>query len=165
MAKPSLMLLSALRGTIEKLRDTPYYQWGHMGSCNCGFLAQQITRQSREEIHRRAMSGNGDWSEQLNDYCPSSQLPMAEMISALIATGFDIDDLQHLERLSDPGVLQRVPAATLRFNVREDVIRYYEAWARLIEDELLRPIELPAFFDAGRLKEKAEPEVKQGSFH
>src|SRR5262245_31059519 len=120
MAKASLALLTALRGTTEKLKGTSNYQWGHMGSCNCGFLAQQITRHTREEIHRRAMLGTGDWSEQLNDYCPSSQLPMTEMISALIQAGFDIDDLQHLERLSDPAILQKLPpGTTLRFNVKE----------------------------------------------
>jgi hypothetical protein len=100
MARVSTHVIEALRNTTAKLEQSNEYQWGHMGSCNCGFLAQEVTHLSKKEIHTRAMMQHGDWSEQLNDYCPTSGLPMDDVISELIAFGFDSDDLKHLERLS-----------------------------------------------------------------
>jgi hypothetical protein len=67
MAKASLELIEALRKTANKLTNSNNYQWGHMGACNCGFLAQEVTQFRKEEIHARAMQRYGDWSEQLND--------------------------------------------------------------------------------------------------
>src|SRR5277367_1562502 len=109
MAKPSLELIRVLRMAARKLEASPCYQWGHMGACNCGFLAQEVTLLTQAEIHQRAMQGCGDWSEQLNDYCPVNGLPFDAVISALVAIGFDTDDLKHLERLSDPGILMNLP--------------------------------------------------------
>ncbi|MEO7992140.1 MAG: hypothetical protein ABI663_21490 [Chryseolinea sp.] len=97
-----------------------------MGLCNCGFLAQEITNLRKEEIHTRAMQQHGDWSEQLNDYCPASGLPMDDLISEMIAFGFDSDDLKHLERLSDSEVLRALPLAecNLKQNIKTDVVTY-----------------------------------------
>jgi hypothetical protein len=139
MATPSLLLIRALRYAAFKLQHSTEYQWGHMGSCNCGFLAQEITRLDRREIHRRAMMGSGDWSEQLRDYCPSSGLPMDELISELIAFGFDPGDLAHLERLSDPFVLSNLAedAGQLSFNVKEHAVLYMRTWADALEEQVL----------------------------
>jgi hypothetical protein len=145
MAKSTPELAHVLRKTAAALRSSPAYQWGHMGLCNCGFLAQQVTRLTKEEIHSRAMQRYGDWSEQLNDYCPTSGLPMDELISEMMAFGFDADDLRHLERLSDPQVLRQLPAIrpNLSFNIKEDVITYLEAWANKIDEDIIRQIRLP----------------------
>jgi hypothetical protein len=91
------------------------------------------------------MQRHGDWSEQLNDYCPTSGLPMDDLISEMLAFGFDADDLRHLERLSDPLVLRQLPSTRrhLSFNVKKDVITYLEAWATKIEEELMMKIRLP----------------------
>ena len=70
---PSVIQL--LRSTAQELEVCSDYQWGHMGSCNCGFLARNITPLPKNEIHSFAMQRPGDWSEQLNDYCPGSGLP------------------------------------------------------------------------------------------
>jgi hypothetical protein len=145
MAKVSVELIQVLRETAESIERTSLYQWGHMGSCNCGFLAQQITNLKKDEIHTRAMQGNGDWSEQLNDYCPTSGLPMDNLISEIVAFGFDTDDLKHLERLSDKRVLDAIPGQELWHNVKSDVVIYLEAWANVLEDELLSQITLPDF--------------------
>ena len=102
MAKISFELIQVIRQTAENIAQSPLYQWGHMGSCNCGFLAQEITRLNKDDIHFRAMQGYGDWNEQLNDYCPTSGLLMDDLISKMIAFGFDTDDLKHLEKLSNP---------------------------------------------------------------
>ncbi|MDL5045731.1 hypothetical protein QQ054_06740 [Oscillatoria amoena NRMC-F 0135] len=138
-------LIEALRNTALTLQKSPSYQWGHMGLCNCGFLAQQITRLRKDEIHSRAMQRHGDWSEQLNDYCPTSGYPMDDLISEMLRFGFDADDLKHLERLSDPLVLRQLPPdkRNLSYNVKDDVVTYLYAWAGMLEDELIRLVRLP----------------------
>ena len=94
MAKKNLSVVHALRRTAEALRQSSEYQWGHMGSCNCGYLAQQITKLKKNQIHSFAMQRYGDWNEQLNDYCPTSGLPMDDLISEMINFGFDTDAVQ-----------------------------------------------------------------------
>ncbi|MBL7860807.1 MAG: hypothetical protein JNJ65_06565 [Cyclobacteriaceae bacterium] len=138
--------MEALRGAAFNIERSTTYQWGHMGLCNCGFLAQEVTALTKEEIHRRAMLRHGDWSEQLNDYCATSGLPMDDLISELIAFGFTRDELAHLERLSDPRVLQKIPhAQKLKHNCKTDVVRYLRAWAELIEMEVIQGIQLPVW--------------------
>ena len=138
MAKSTVNILLAIRNTAEKLESETTYQWGHMGSCNCGFLAQEVTKLTKDEIHRRAMEGYGDWNEQLNDYCPSSGLRMDDLISEMISFGFDTDDLKHLEKLSDANILKQLPFETrnLKHNVKSDVILYLRTWASMMEDEI-----------------------------
>lgn len=145
MARTHLDLILSIRQAAKKLQHSNNYQWGHMGSCNCGFLAQQITQYSKAEIHQRAMARKGDWNEQLNDYCPTSGLPMDDMISEMLNYGFDVRDLKHLERLSDPEVLKQLPEdhRYLRHNQREDVVLYMNTWADLLEEKLLSKIHLP----------------------
>ncbi len=136
--------MEALRGAALNIEGSMTYQWGHMGLCNCGFLVQEVTALTKEEIHRRAMLRHGDWSEQLNDYCATSGLPMDDLISELIAFGFTRDELTHLERLSDPRVLQKIPhAQELKHNCKTDVVGYLRAWAELIEMEVIQGIDLP----------------------
>lgn len=147
MAKESVELILAIRKAAHQLGQSSYYQWGHMGSCNCGFLAQQITKLKKEDIHKRAMTGHGDWTEQLNDYCPTSGLPMDDLISELLAAGLSTDDLKHLERLSDPAVLQALPPHTRhpKHNQKADVVTYMQTWADVLEARLVAKISLPDF--------------------
>lgn len=145
MARPNIELISAIRATVSKLSESDAYQWGHMGSCNCGFLAQEITDLTKTEIHQRAMEGYGDWNEQLNDYCPTSGLSMDAIITSMLNIGLDTDDLKHLERLSDPIVLQQIPIQSrwLQRNKKEDVILYMTHWANILEETLIANITLP----------------------
>jgi hypothetical protein len=144
MAQPSLEIVSVLRTTAKKIEASDSYQWGHMGLCNCGFLAQEITRLTKAEIHQRAMQRHGDWTEQLNDYCLTSGLPMDDLISELFSFGFDAADLNHLEKLSDGKVLRLIPLheRDLKHNLKKDVVKYLKTWAILLEDELLRDIKI-----------------------
>ena len=144
MAKASFELIEALRITAGNIESNPIYQWGHMGACNCGFLAQEVTKLTKAEIHRRAMQSYGDWSEHLNDYCPVNGQPFDDVISQLINFGFSIDDLAHLEKLSDPKIVQSIPLAerSLHYNVRQDVVRYLKAWVMILEDELATSVRL-----------------------
>jgi hypothetical protein len=137
MAIPSLYIVKVLRNTADRILESGDYQWGHMGACNCGHLAQEITLQTKAEIHKRAMYGIGDWNDQLNDYCPTSGFPFDDVVAAMLDMGFDIDDLKRLERLSDKNVLDRLPFPTyLKHNVKEDVAIYITLWADMLEEQL-----------------------------
>lgn len=146
MAKASIEIITILRNTLNRIATSKDYQWGHMGACNCGFLAQEVTHLRKAEIHQRAMLGHGDWNEQLNDYCPTSGLPMDDLIGNLLAAGFDVDDLKHLERLSSPEVLRALPIEhrNPRQNVKQDVVLYISTWARLLEQKLIEKVTLPS---------------------
>lgn len=158
MAKASVEIVEALRNTVKKLKKGSPYMWGHMGSCNCGNLAQEITRFSKAEIHAYALQGSGDWNEQLNDYCESSQMPMDLLIFELLTFGFSVEDLQYLEYVSDPKVLERLPADKryLRRNYRDDVVVYMSEWADLLEDQLLNSISLKSLTETTSKEKELE---------
>lgn len=142
MAKASFMLVDALRKTAKNIQQGKPYEWGHMGSCNCGNLAQTLLNISKGDIHRYAMDKPGDWSEQLNDYCPTSGLPMDQLIFGLLQKGLSTEDLKHLEYLSDDRVLKAVGRGYLQNNNLQDVVCYMNAWADLMEEELLTTISI-----------------------
>ena len=138
MAKPNPQLISAIERTVLKLQTGVPYEWGHMGACNCGNLAQELTKLTKGEIHQYAMQRHGDWNEQLIDYCPTSGYPMDLMISKMIDAGLSIDDLAHLERLSDQTILRKIPKERrdkMNQNSREDVILYMQTWANLLREK------------------------------
>jgi hypothetical protein len=144
MARPTPMLIEALRQTARNLKHGASYQWGHMGGCNCGNLAQELTKLDKNQIHRYAMERYGDWNRQLDDYCPTSQMPIDIIINEMVAAGLQIEDLKHLEKLDDRTVLQRLPLEKrhLRHNVREDVITYMNTWASLLEEQFAEKVSL-----------------------
>jgi hypothetical protein len=148
MATANLPLIYALRKTAQNLKKGAKYQWGHMGQCNCGNLAQELIHMTEAEIHAHALSTReGDWSEQTGAYCAQSALPMDMMITKMLEAGLTQADLQHLEKLNAPAVLALMPAHMKypRHNVREDTIVYLETWAKMLENELIELIELPDF--------------------
>ncbi len=163
MATPNLNLISAIRSAAKKINTSEKYQWGHMGSCNCGHLAQELTELSRGEIHAYAMRKYGDWSEQSMDYCPTSGLPMDLLISEMIDKGLDLDDFRHLEKLSDPKVLMSLPAAerNLQYNTKKDVVLYLNTWANLLEETLMRTLPSPSEKFNEILSRSSQPVVLQ----
>ena len=144
MANPSLKIIEALRKTAMQLENGNRYEWGHMGSCNCGNLAQTITSFSRAEIQKYALEKRGDWSEQLIDYCPTSGLPMDLIIEKMMDFGFTRQDLRHLEWLSDKEILDKMEVSFLNRNLKSDTISYLKSWAILLKDQLIDKIELPS---------------------
>lgn len=144
MARPTPMLIEALRQTARNLKNGASYQWGHMGGCNCGNLAQELTRLDKNQIHRYAMERYGDWNKQLDDYCPASQMPIDVIINEMVMAGLQIEDLKHLEKLDDRVVLLRLPLEKrhLRHNVREDVVTYMNTWASLLEEQFAEKVSL-----------------------
>jgi hypothetical protein len=143
MARASLILIDALRKTATNLTNDKPYEWGHMGSCNCGNLAQVLLNMPKADIHRYAMEKTGDWSEQLNDYCPTSGLQMDQLIFSLLEKGFSTTDLHELEYLKNEQVLNSIGVKHLQHNKREDVIIYLKAWADVLEDEWLKETKMP----------------------
>ncbi|MEO5912401.1 MAG: hypothetical protein ABIP95_16055 [Pelobium sp.] len=143
MAEASVLVIQALRKTVTNLIEGSSYQWGHMGSCNCGNLAQVITNLDKAKIHQSAMRKHGDWNEQLIDYCPTSGLPIDHIIEEMLNFGFISKDLVHLEKLSDPWILKHVPENKhLKHNLKADVILYLQTWAQLLEKELIESINI-----------------------
>lgn len=145
MAKAKPVLIQALRNAARKLQNSQNYQWGHMGSCNCGYLVQEITKLSKADIHEYAMrTRGGDWSEQALDFCPTSGYLMDQVISYMLEAGMDLVDFKHLERLSDKEVLMRLPVEerNLRHNFKEDVVKYMYTWAAMLEEKVVSEISL-----------------------
>lgn len=138
MQRETAALVLALRETAARIAQGANYQWGHMGSCNCGHLAQTLTKYSKGQIHGAAMWRYGDWREQLRDYCPQSGLPLDEIIDHMLDFGFTRAELSHLETLSHPKITARLPAERkyLKHNFRDDVVLYLTTWADSLEDEL-----------------------------
>ncbi|GAB3502637.1 hypothetical protein GCM10027341_30720 [Spirosoma knui] len=147
MARPTPELIDALRRTARNLQNGAPYQWGHMGGCNCGNLAQELTKLNKDQIHSYAMQRYGDWSEQVEDYCSTSQMPIDLLINEMLNAGLTLEDLKHLEKLNDRQVLTRLPIEKrfLKHNVRDDVVAYMNEWANLLEEQLLAKITLPDF--------------------
>lgn len=145
MARVSISLIQALREATSELEKSKSYQWGHMGLCNCGHLAQVVCKMDSQSIHQYALQGQGDWSEQTLAYCPTSGLPFDWIISELINFGFDAQDLRHLEKLSDPKVLAHptVLGKRLLHNKKEDVVEYLNAWTRVLEEEYVSSVQIP----------------------
>jgi hypothetical protein len=139
MAIPSRRLIDALRATASRLDLGAPYEWGHMGRCNCGNLAQQLCGRPAEEIHRMALVRSGDWSEQSLLYCPSSGYELDTLFDLLGEAGLAPHDIRHLENVSDPDILARLPLERRRLlrNRREHAIVYMRAWADLLEERLV----------------------------
>ncbi len=147
MANPSLKIIEALRKTALQLENGNRFEWGHMGSCNCGNLAQTITFFSRAEIQKYALQKRGDWTEQLIDYCPTSGLPMDLIIEKMINFGFTRYDLNHLEWLSDTEILNEIGVTFLSRNLKSDTILYLKSWSNLLENKLIDAIKLPSLLE------------------
>jgi hypothetical protein len=162
MALPTARLVVALRETAARLRSADVvYKWSHFGHCNCGHLAQTITRRPAREIYEAAFVRSGDWGQQareleLPDYgdrpaidegafehegrelCAATGSPLEQVLAEMYAVGLDREDIDHLEDLSDGEVLRFMGASTtgLTRHAREDVVRYLEAWALILERRL-----------------------------
>ncbi|MBK6263511.1 hypothetical protein JKA74_00575 [Marivirga sp. S37H4] len=145
MAKASFKLIRAIRKSAETIKNGTEYQWGHMGSCNCGHLAQELTTFSKREIHEYAMRKSGDWTDQVQAYCSSSEMPMDLIISSMMEAGLERKDMVELERLKNKEVrrFMGLKGQNLSHNKKEDVVSYMLAWADLLENELIERVTLP----------------------
>ncbi len=168
MAHPSIELINAFRKTAERLRNGAHYAWGHHGACNCGNLLQVITPLTEAEILHYAHLGNGEWTELAEEFCGVSNAPVSLVISKLEQAGLTPTDIHHIEYLDDKQVLQYLPGGFrwLKRNVREDVILYFEAFADMLEEKLLKTvtIDMTAMISTsltGKERVQSEAEVLQ----
>ncbi|MFT4703868.1 MAG: hypothetical protein ACI81R_001563 [Bradymonadia bacterium] len=138
MAQPTVELILALRTTAARLAGGARFQWTHMGACICGNLVQTITEVDPAELHEIALQRAGDWGQQAYDYCPSSGLPIDHVFARLTEIGLQAQDIGHLERLNHPRVLEALGGRrqVLNHRDRNDVVRYLETWAILLEGDL-----------------------------
>lgn len=145
MAYPNLTLIGALRQAAARLREGAHYAWGHHGACNCGHVLQVVTHLSKEEILKYAHTGIGEWTEIAEDYCDVTGAPAYMLVGKLEAIGLTPTDIHCLEYLQDRTVLEHLPGGFrwLQKNVREDVILYFETFANILEEQLVRSIQLP----------------------
>jgi hypothetical protein len=145
MANANIELIHALRETASRLRNGAYYAWGHHGGCNCGNLLQVVTHLTKEEIVRYAHTGIGEWTEIAEEYCSVSDAPLYLMMSKLEKLGLTPTDIHNIEYLEDRKVLNYLAGGFrwLKRNVKEDVIAYFEAFANLLEEQLINSISLP----------------------
>lgn len=168
MAHPSIELINAFRKTAERLRNGAHYAWGHHGACNCGNLLQVITPLTEAEILHYAHLGNGEWTELAEEFCGVSNAPVGLLVSKLEQAGLTPTDIHHIEYLSDKQVLQYLPGGFrwLKRNVREDVILYFEAFADMLEEKLLKTVsidmsEMISTSLTGKERVQSEAEVLQ----
>ena len=141
MARPSEKLIDALRETANRLETDVAYSWGNLGNCNCGHLTQTLTGLSGDFIHEKALEAGADWGELASPRCDITGLEVEPLVRSLLAEGLSLDDIGHLEDLSDPRVLQAVPPSFPRYlarNDRDHAVAYMRAWADVLSDELAR---------------------------
>jgi hypothetical protein len=139
-----VQLILALRRVADKLESGAIYMWGHMGACNCGNLAQELTSFTKDEIHTYAMQRPGEWKDQLLEFCPNTGFPFDLIIERMLDFDLNIEELRCLEELSDPRVLSLMGATQpLKRNKRDDVIAYLRAFATLKENQWIEQSELP----------------------
>lgn len=144
MAKPTVELIAALRQTATRLRNGAHYAWGHHGACNCGNLLQVITNFNEEEILRFAHTGIGEWTEMAEEFCPVTNTPLSVIMTRLRETGLTSTDIHNIEYLADKAVLHNLAGGFrwLKHNKREDAIAYFESFAALLEEQLIRSIDI-----------------------
>jgi hypothetical protein len=149
MAHPGLKLIIVLREAAQNLRNGAEYTWGNHGSCNCGHILQVVTHFTKKEILEYAQTVYGEWTEIAEDYCGITNAPAYMLVSKLEKLGLTPTDIHNLEYLEDRSVLENLLGGFrwLKRNVREDVIVYFETMADMLEQELLKKIELPEVVD------------------
>ena len=146
MAAPHPGLIDALRETAERLRKGSDYKWANFGLCNCGHLAQTVTHISAKDIHEAALEKGGDWGEQAREYCGTTGLAMDHILDSLMSLGLSHEDINDIERLSNPKVLKRMGETPIGVShyARSHAIQYFETWADLLEEALPQASRLAA---------------------
>ena len=99
----------------------------------------------QEEILAYAHTGIGEWTELAEDYCPLTNAPVNLLLFKLQQLGLTPTDIHNLEYLEDRSVLESLDGGFrwLKRNQREDVIAYFEAYANLLENQLIDAIQIP----------------------
>ena len=61
-------------------------------------------------------------------------MPVDDLISKLLSIGIKIDDIAHLELLSDPNIIRYIPNSVkpLSYKKKEDLIYYLKTWKSIL---------------------------------
>lgn len=99
---------------------------------------------SKEEILTYAHTSHGEWTEIAEEYCPVTNAPVNLLLSKLELLGLTPTDINNIEYLEDREVLNHLPGGFrwLMRNIRQDVIVYFETFARLLEEKLINSISI-----------------------
>ena len=130
-------LVCAMRSAAKRLRANAVYSWGHHGSCNCGHLIQSLTKLTHRQIRQAAYHKGGEWRDLSRSHCETSGLEVDKILKILFSFGLNVEDIIHLENLSDPKILKSMPidSNAVRRNNRMHLIYYLESWADHIESK------------------------------
>ncbi|WMJ73730.1 hypothetical protein RCC89_11220 [Cytophagaceae bacterium ABcell3] len=143
MAKPSVELIDALRKTAKRVSVKSNYEWKDIGACNCGNLVQVVTDLNKKEISNYGIKKHGDWEMLVRLYKKDSGYKIDDIITEMLNIGFILDDLVHLENLSDRKILSRIPETKfLKRDRKDDVVLYLNTWADMMEEALYKEIEI-----------------------
>jgi hypothetical protein len=90
------------------------------------------------DFRDRPAVDEGAWEPQDVGACQVTGAPLDEVLKRMYSLGLSPDDVEHLERLSDPQVRRRLGNNTGYFphHQRDNVIAYLRAWADLLEERL-----------------------------
>ncbi len=114
-----ITLIEALKAVVNALEnDTVEYDWYQISHCNCGLVAQAITKTDKETLNDIYLNDisislqskidseyTPGWSQMVKEYCPLTGEPIAEIFQKLYSAGMKREDIAHLEYLSDPKIL------------------------------------------------------------
>ncbi|RYG03943.1 MAG: hypothetical protein EOO02_07280 [Chitinophagaceae bacterium] len=144
MEPDTLLLIGGLRKAAANLRNGAFYAWGHHGACNCGHLLQVVTKLSKEDILTYAHTGQGEWTEIVEESCSVTGIPLGMLITELRKLGLTNTDIHNLEYLEDRKVLEQLPDGFrwLKRNQRDDVVVYFETFANMLEEKLINSIDI-----------------------
>jgi hypothetical protein len=114
-------LIEALTAVVTALEnDTIDYDWCKTSHCNCGLVAQAVTRTGQDGLNndylidiknalqtkkKMAKGKSATWTELVAEYCPLTGEPLADVFKKLYEAGMTREDIAHLEYLSDPKIL------------------------------------------------------------
>ncbi len=149
-------LILALTNTISALKSgTLAYNWENASECNCGTVVQSITGHTSLELSDRISQLNKGYPDKRDHtwtaiikriFYPNTGLTEDELFNTLFEKGMGIEDILHLEYLSNPEIRKRVikntsgtQAITFEFlrnhQKIENLILYLEAWKELLLEE------------------------------
>jgi len=129
-------LITALRMTAKAIENKTFnYGFYRANTCNCGALVCALKGITPDDLH---IPGAGYWSARVSKFCPISGIPTHELFRELIGYGLTPESIVHLENLSDPEVLARMPKLLFgyRRSSRKSVVLYMRTWADLLTERL-----------------------------
>lgn len=147
MAKANLKIIAVLERTIKKLQNkNTKYDWKMIGCCNAGCLIRAaIPGLSVRDLHIAGIQKHGDWEMLETLYRERSTYKIDNILSELYAMGFEQGDFTEVENLSNEEILSRIEreGEAIKRDNRENVIRYFKAWAQMLREKYTEKVKLP----------------------